>query len=215
MAKRWWGIGLVCIALFMAACGQQQATQAPAAATRRTEVTSEAATEVPSPTELVRSTLPPTWTPVLSYTPSITPTASITLTPSITPTPSLTPTVTPTVTLTYTPTPNMTNAFLLSQPLTPECADFGVDTTRTQRQFPSGTQPTVVWTPVESAVAYQIRLYDPNQTTIASETTIETEFTFDADLFELNQLYGWEVAPLDADGVQLCPARGGLLAPSP
>ncbi len=103
---------------------------------------------------------------------------------------------------------------LLSQPFAPECADFGADPQRNSTQVMLGSPATVAWTPVETAAAYVVRLYDTNLVTLVSQTTTETEFNFDADLFQFGQNYSWDVSPLDADGVQLCPTRGGLLIPS-
>jgi hypothetical protein len=61
-----------------------------------------------------------------------------------------------------------------------------------------------------------LRLYDPNLVTLATETTTETTFTFAADLFTaIGERYAWDVAPIDADGAQICPARGALLFPVP
>jgi hypothetical protein len=123
--------------------------------------------------------------------------------------------ITPTFTASNTPTPNATNLVLLSQPLPEECRAFGADPARNVVRFAGGSAPTIVWTAVESAAAYQIRLYDSNRTTLVTRTTTETEFEFPADLFQLNQNYAWEVAPVDADGLQLCPTRGALLIPTP
>jgi hypothetical protein len=212
MAKNRREIGILCAALLcIAACQQQAApTQTPTQASTP-EVPTE--TPIPTATPITRATLPPSWTPIFSPTPSITLTPSITPTPTKTYTPSETPTITPTWTLTYTPTPNATNLALLSQPLADECRTFGADPIRNGVRFPGGTAPTVVWTPVDTAAAYQIRLYDSNQVTLATHTTTETEYEYSAELFQLNQTYAWEVAPVDADGVQLCPARGALLIP--
>ncbi|MFN8448428.1 MAG: hypothetical protein U0521_07515 [Anaerolineae bacterium] len=66
---------------------------------------------------------------------------------------------------------------------------------------------------VRSAVAYQIRLYDANRVTIATHTTTDTVYQFTDETFRLGESYAWEVSPIDADGIQLCPSRGALLLP--
>lgn len=213
----WCKTGLLSILLLLTACGHLGAPVITATPSPVVVLT----TEVPSATPVRRATLPPSWTPVQSWTPtrtltpSITPTASITLTPSNTFTPSQTFTASKTFTPTATPTANATNQFLLSQPLPAVCATFGADPDKNPRQFAYSTAPTVFWTPVETAVAYQVRLYDSNRVTLLTETTTETALTFASDLFAPGQNYAWDVAPLDNDGVQLCPARGALLVPSP
>ena len=210
MTRRWRKLGLVCVMLLMAACNQQQAVP-----TRTPTPTTEPTTAVPSPTQLQRATLPPTWTPIHSYTPSLTPTPTLTFTPSQTFTPSKTFTPSQTFTPSNTPTPNATNQFLVSQPLTPECNAFGPDSELNMRSFTLGTEPTVAWTPVDSATAYVLRLYNENLVTLLTETLTETTYTFPADLFPvLGASYAWDVAPIDADGEQICPTRGSLLYPT-
>lgn len=213
MVKSWREIGLFCAAILLAAACQPQATPTPTPSLTPT-LEDPTETVVPSVTPVVRSTLPPTWTPVLSYTPSITPTPSITLTPSKTYTPTRTPSITPTPTETPTPTPNATNLALLNQPLSDECLMFGADPLRNMRQFQFSTVPTIAWTPVETADAYLIRLYDWNRVTVATHTTTETEYQFTAERFQAGQSYAWDVSPIDVDGMQLCPARGALLLPT-
>ena len=122
--------------------------------------------------------------------------------------------LTPTPSLTYTPTPDLTNAALLAAPLAPECADFAADAERNQREFASGTSPTVYWTPVANSAAYLVRLYDRNLVTLLQATTTDTSYTFDADLFDPLGIYSWDVAPVDADGMPMCPVRGASLIPS-
>jgi len=197
--------------LMMAACRQQAAPEITPTPT----LAVEASTSVPTTTAIERATLPPTWTPALSYTPSITVTPSITLTPSRTPSLTLTPSPTLTFTVTYTPSPNATDFALLSQPLTPECANFGLDTTTTSSQFKLGAPATVGWTSVSTAAIYIVRLYDANQVTLVTDKTTDTTYTFSAAQIPTVETYAWTVAPLDGDGVQICPSRGGLLRVTP
>ncbi len=59
-----------------------------------------------------------------------------------------------------------------------------------------------------------MRLYDGNLVTLVQATTTETSYTFDADLFKSVGIYTWDVAPLDVDGLQMCPVRGASLIPA-
>jgi hypothetical protein len=203
--------GLVSILLLAAACGQRTPNVITATPRPPTAVPT---TEVPSATPLNRPTLPPSWTPAQSWTPTKTPTPTITPTPTDTYTPSKTFTVTQTYTASNTPTPNATNAFLQSSPLPDVCKTFGADPEKNKRDFTFGVSPTAYWTPVDSAAAYLVRLFDANRVTVLTQTTTETSFTFDANLFDMTMNYVWEVAPLDSDGVQICPTRGALLLPA-
>lgn len=187
--------------LLLTACNQRQTNVV--VPTLIPSATVAPATAAPTASPIVLATLPPTWTPAISDT------------PSSTPTPTLTPSLTPTPTQTYTPTPNETNAALLSQPLPAICANFAADPARNMTQFPLDTAPTVAWTPVDTAANYILRVYDENNVTIFTQTLTDTEVTLKADLFAGNQSYAWDVAPLDANGGQLCPSRGALLVPSP
>lgn len=119
------------------------------------------------------------------------------------------------MTLTNTPTPNLTNAALLAEPLVSECEDFAADPERNQREFTYGTAPSVYWTPVENAAVYIVRLYDVNLVTLDQATTTDTSYKFDAARFDLTGRFTWDVAPVDVDGLQICPLRGSVLIPVP
>jgi hypothetical protein len=170
-----------CISL--AACAQQEDIQA--LPTLAPSPTTEIVTEPPTPTEIKRATLPPTWTPVQEVTPTATE-------------------VTPTVSV-DTPIP----------PPTPleVCATFGEDRTQNKRTFTFGDSPTVYWMPVQGAVQYSISLVDETSTALYVDYTADTKFTFDASLFEQGKLYGWEAYPIDNIGQQMCLARGAELFP--
>lgn len=104
-------LGVICIALFLAACGgdnnpdddaEAQVFQAtlPAAEENAPVYTATAtSTETlsPTPSTTFTPTLSPTLTLSPTITPSETPTLTLTPTPTLSPTPTLTPTVTPTL----------------------------------------------------------------------------------------------------------------------
>ncbi len=213
MQPRWWGMSLIGIAFILGACGGPQAAAPVTVSPPATLPPTATLTATTTPTRTPFA-LPPTWTLAVSYTPSITPTPSITLTPSLTLTPTPTFSLTPTPSITNTPTPDLTDAALLAAPLAPECAGFAADAERNQREFSYGSAPTIYWTPVASSAAYRVRLYDRNLVTLLATTTTDTSYTFDADLFDPLGIYTWDVAPVDVDGIQMCPARGASLIPS-
>lgn len=203
-------MGWLIVMIVLAACGQQSAAPPvpPSATAQPASVNRPTDTPASTATPLVRATLPPTWTftpgGILTDTPTPTATNTPMPTDTFTPTPSNTPTV----------TPNATNAFLRAQPTNAACAEFAINGELTLPTFAAGSAPTLYWFPAEGAAAYRVWLYDTNMVTLLDETTPETDFTFPADLFVFGERYVYEVAPLDADGVQFCASGGGLLLPT-
>lgn len=172
---------LACISL--AGCAQEEIAPPP---TLAPSPTVEIITAQPSPTELKRATLPPTWTPVQEVTPTVAE-AAATLIPSDTPIPPPTP--------------------------LEVCNTFNEDRTLNKRTFIFGESPTVYWTPVQGAAQYSITLVDATNTALKVDYTADTKYTFDASLFEKGKMYGWEAYPIDNIGQQMCIARGAELTP--
>ncbi|NDJ61909.1 MAG: hypothetical protein GYB67_12335 [Chloroflexi bacterium] len=153
---------------------------------------------------------PPTPTPFPTNTP-VPVTPSATFTPLPTPTPITPIVLPPTWTPIFVPSPTLTPEFVSlersGRPTLAACANFGEDLNQNSFIFQFGTQPRVYWTPMSGAVLYQITLYDP-ELEILVRDVIDIEsgqnYAFDADLFELDQIYRWEVVPLNGDRFQLC-----------
>lgn len=170
---------LACVLL--AACAQEEIvlpTLAPSP-------TQEIVTEAPTPTQIRRATLPPTWTPV----PQVAPTATEIIPTEVIPTP-----VPPATALEV-------------------CAAFGEDRALNKRTFTLGQPAQVFWTPVVGAMQYSISLVDQTGTALHVDYTADTNYNFDATLFEAGKLYGWEVYPIDGIGQQMCLGRGAELFP--
>lgn len=179
---------LLLCGLFAAACAQQpEATAVPTLPAATVEPTAEDGGLAPTPTEIVRATLPPTWTPE--------------------PLPSATPTTAP------LPTIDVTTEFMMAQPTLPACAAFDIDRERSAEAFTLGTSPLVAWQAVLAAVTYRVTLYDGDFNVLHEQDVLATQHIFSADLFRYDSFYFWEVRPLDRFGVQICLPRGGRLVP--
>lgn len=179
---------LLLCGLLAAACGQQpEATAIPTLPSVTAEPAVEDAHLAPTATEIVRATLPPTWTPE--------------------PLPSATPTAAP------VPTIDVTTEFMMAQPTLPACAAFDIDRERSAEAFTLGTSPLVAWQAVLAAVTYRVTLYDGNFNVLHEQDVLTTQHIFSADLFRYDDFYFWEVRPLDRFGGQICLPRGGRLVP--
>jgi hypothetical protein len=80
-------------------------------------------------------------------------------------------------------------------------------------EFIVGTAPLVAWAPMQDAAHYRVYLIDEFGFEILVDFTVETAYTFSADLFVAGERYGWEVYPVDVLGAQMCLKRGGELLP--
>lgn len=186
----------MCVVVFLSACGgSPQPTAAPP--TQQPQViqppTSAPVMDAPTPTQLIRETLPPEWT----------------LTPAPTSPGGLAqPVGTP------IPTFDMINAVLLTSPTRETCDSFQIQYDQTTITFQRGTDARVAWTQVSDALAYRVTLYNENRDTVYTAIVGEQTFSFGATLFTLPQRYFWEVRPFDRDGNQLCAAVGAILIPT-
>jgi hypothetical protein len=179
---------LLLCGLFAAACAQQpEATVIPTLPPVIVEPAVEDAHSAPTATEIIRATLPPTWTPE--------------------PLPSATPTTAP------VPTIDVTTEFMMAQPTLPACAAFDIDRERSAEAFTLGTSPLVAWQAVLAAVTYRVTLYDGDFNVLQEQDVPTTQHVFSPDLFRYDDFYFWEVRPLDRFGVQICLPRGGRLVP--
>jgi hypothetical protein len=131
-----------------------------------------------------RSTLPPTWTPELLET--------------------LTPTE---VTL----VPDLTSEALRFQPTLAACEAFVFNRDTTPRTFTLGQPVNLAWSAPLGAASYRVTLVDQTLAPLFVETTTATSYTLPAELFQFGGIYGWDVRPLDINGVQFCLPIGGEL----
>lgn len=185
------GIFLLIALFLLNACASQQAAEPTILPTLAITNTPNA-TDTPLPTPVPRSTLPPTWTPVVEA-------ATATVDASNTPVP--------------TPTPNAQSVQVNATVPPNACDNFEPDLNRTLRVYKDGQDATVYWTPVEGAEYYYVALTDETATIVHEDYTSDTSYVFPADLFESGKLYGWEAYPLNALGVQMCLPAGAELFP--
>jgi hypothetical protein len=181
--------------LLLAACGQAPSTEIlptlaatalPPEETAAVDAAPPSATPIPSG----RATLPPTWTP------SPEPTSA-----------AAEPAAENTAVVPATVEQPQEQATLIV------CGTFVVDRERSLPTFTFGSAPAVYWTAVVTAARYRINLIDESGTEIFVDYTLESNYTFRAELFERGKRYAWEVYPEDALGQQMCLKRGQELFP--
>ena len=107
----------------------------------------------------------------------------------------------------------MTATYLILAPTLEVCTNFGEDVERNSLTFPISTSPQVYWTAVEGAAIYRVTLYNAAGEMLVDSFSETSPVSFDAELFELDNNYFWEVRPFSGTGVQLCVPRGALLTP--
>ncbi len=175
-------------------CGQQS-QELPTLAATAIQAVDSTPTALP-PTEIPqgRPTLPPTWTPSIEASQ-------------------------PEVTSTDPPSPVLQVAATL-----PACATFDVDREKSTSTIIAGEEPLAVWTPVQGALRYRIRLINEFGDVLLltndfgeklqSLIVLESTYSFDVDLFEPGKRYGWGVYPEDSLGQQMCDEIGAELYPA-
>lgn len=166
------------------------ATEAPAEAAA-TRVTAPAATPLSGGQQL-----PPTWTPLPDD--FIPPRATATpLQPLISqegvPTIGGTPVPNPP---TWTPYPA-------------ECEQFDILTS--PERVILGNPAGIGWSPLPGAAGYEVVVRHRGGGVLLDEVTESTLFEIPAETFFEQGPYGWEVIPLNRDGLQLCGSRGDEL----
>jgi hypothetical protein len=140
-------------------------------------------TDAPSSTPLARATLPPQWTP--------------TDTPTEPPEP-------------IPPTDDVRLQVILTEPSAPEvCASFGPDIAVNPTEVVVGQAVQVFWNPAETATDYELRLFDDRGMPMEVIRTEELTQRFEADNFEPNRVYGWQVIPFGDGFDPLCLPQGG------
>jgi hypothetical protein len=182
-------IGVLCVVLLLAACGQSEPerelpTLIPLEMNDESDQEPTPTPPAATATPRTRPTLPPSWTP----TPQ----------PTATPGP---PTATPGL-----PIPQAQIDTILEA-----CSVFGPDLVNSDERISVGDSPTVAWTSVEGATLYRLYVFDEAGNQLHLWIGAETSYTIPADVITREIRYGWEVHPLDADGIQMCYGRGGLI----
>lgn len=211
MARQIGRVVLVVILLFTAACTSNDGDTLPTSAALPTD---DPATEVPVTEVPVEEEATPTAEVLLATAESLRPTLPPTFTPTVegdsqqvdetddasAPQPS---------DPTSTPSSETSNPPPATSGERPACVDFAVDLQESTSTFALGTQPVAAWTAIDGAESYFLELSNQSGFVILTDIYIaETTYTFDADLFEDAQAYGWSVYPLDANGDQMCFTRG-------
>lgn len=196
-------VALIMIVLGLAACGPQSSETLPTLIPTPGGVEAATATPVqptqpPTAAPLTRATLPPTWTPAPGSSDSSTNTVSGNASSLSTPTPE---------TL-NTPLPPPTEL-----PTLVVCGTFVADRSRSTTTFTVGQSPQILWTKVETAARYRIRLLDDTGTEVMVDFTLEPGYTFRPDLFTAGKVYAWSIYPEDSLGQQMCSERGAELYP--
>lgn len=185
---------LICLSFALVACGGggDDETELPALPTRAATLSQDESqtidetfvTEVVpvTVTRPVRRTLPPTFTPTLS------------------------PTETPTIAL--QPTAEATQPQIQAPP--EACGTFGFDPALSSVRVNFGQPVTLAWTPVAGATLYRIIIVDDQGVPLFFDPPYiaETIFIISPESFTEPGRFGWEIEPLNANGIQMCLGRG-------
>lgn len=180
-------------ALLLAGCGGDK--QAPDG-----EVTPAQATTVPTGAPTTEptgaSTVPPTWTP---------PSAALTSAPGEAG-PGLPPTWTPRAQIMPPVAPGPSPTRPPSQPTWTPLPDWCYELQAITAPGISYTHLPVIlsWAPVPNVAQYRVELRNPGGGLLLTDVTAETEYTFGGDLFEVADVYGWQVTPLDENSQPVC-----------
>lgn len=158
-----------------------------------------AAACTPQPTAMV---VAPTRTPNLGTT--------------ATPIPTITPVIRATLPPTWTSTPRATLTpdyieLTTRTPVPAACSELGEDPERASPGIRANRPTTIYWLPIAEAARYRLRISDSALNVIVDTNTRITSYTVAAALLSPDQVYGWEVTPIDVGGRQICPPRGSAL----
>lgn len=141
----------------------------------------------PSPTPLVRPTLPAEWTRP--------------------------PTAIPTVELLVTagPTIDVTGTHLFSQPTRPACGVFTVDSVTSQTTYLPGEPIRLAWVAVNGAAVYRVSFVDATRSVLFERDVAGTSIDIPGSIVGRDPFYLWSVRPLDFGANQMCNSVGALL----
>ncbi len=197
-------VALMIIVLGLVACSPQTSETLPTliptpGGAQAATVTPAESTQPPTAAPLTRSTLPPTWTPEPGSVDSSSGNSVSGNASSL---------ATPTSETLNTPLPPPTEV-----PTLVVCGTFVADRSRSTSTFTVGQSPQILWTKVETAARYRIRLLDDAGTEVMVDFTLQPGYVFRPDLFTAGKVYAWSVYPEDSLGQQMCSERGAELYP--
>ncbi|MBN1202337.1 MAG: hypothetical protein JXJ20_10820 [Anaerolineae bacterium] len=228
MRKGWIVLGLVtALVLVLAGCGGDDGGETKPSAT-------PSQTPQPSPTPY-----PPTWTPLPpGFVPSPSPEAvevesnagseEATEAEPVTGGQVLPPTWTPWSRPTVTPLPtsalgdnglNDGGSLSISSPV-PQAPTWTPLPDYCNELNPRGEDPeiyigeaaTIKWDPIASVPMYLVEVRQPGGGIVLNEYTEGASMTISSETFEARGVYGWQVWPVDANGMQICfPISGEII----
>ncbi len=142
----------------------------------------------PTPTELMRVTLPAEWT--REPTPEATPTSAVTAAPTI----------------------DLTGTFVFGQPTRPACESFGVNTVLADTTYIPGQPIRLAWIEVPNASAYRVSFVDASRNVLYERDIAGTTMDIPGEIVGRDAIYLWTVRPLDFGSNQMCNSVGALLS---
>lgn len=186
-------LATLAVALLLAACGGDES----APESEATPAPTVAPTIAPTTAPADASPLPPTWTPAAAaLTPAPGSGAGPTMPPTWTPRGQIMPPVAP------GPSPTRPPDQPTWTPLPDWCSELQV----ISAPGISYTNLPVIlsWAAVPNVAQYRVELRNPGGGLLIAEVTAETEHTFGGDLFQVANVYGWQITPLDENGQPVC-----------
>jgi hypothetical protein len=187
MIRSRFSMGLLIGLFVLVGCGQQPTNQSLPTLNSTTNsepaTATTAATDAATQAPLERPTLPPTWT------------------------------VSPVATEPPTATTDLTREAQSVKPTLVVCGGFTADRERSGAVHTGDNPIQVFWTAVDTAARYRISLRNDRGEELITDYTLETTYTFSADLFESDGVYAWSVYPEDSLNQQMCFERVAEILP--
>lgn len=191
------GLATLATALLLAGCGgDKQAPDGEITPAQATAAPTSAPTSAPTTEPATPTSPPPTWTPPPGALTSAPGEAGPGLPPTWTPRAQIMPPVAPGPSPTRPP----------SRPTWTPLPDWCYELQAIAAPGISYTNLPVIlsWAPAPNVAQYRVELRNPGGSLLLAAVTAETEYTFGGDLFEVANVYGWQVTPLDENGQPVC-----------
>lgn len=184
-------IATLAITLLLAACGGESAPDSEA-----TPAPTADPTGAPTTAPVDVAPLPATWTPAAAALTPASGGAGEALPPTWTPRGQIMPPVAPSPSPTRPP----------SQPTWTPLPDWCFELQLISAPGVSYTNLPVIlsWAAAPNVAQYRVELRNPGGGLLLSEVTAETEYTLGGDLFQVANVYGWQITPLDKSGQPVC-----------